>query len=50
MAVLSSRSFSYAWLITEFVTKVPLVEQEMFILSEHMSSPRLLVGFVLLDL
>ena len=50
MAVLSSRYFSYAWLITGFVTKAPLVEQELFILSQHLSSQRLLVGLVLLDL
>jgi Ca2+/Na+ antiporter len=30
--------------------KSTLVEQELLILLEHMSSPRFLVGFVLLDL
>jgi hypothetical protein len=41
-------------LITEFVTRltrrVPLVEQKLLTLPEHLSSPRFLVGFVLLDL
>jgi hypothetical protein len=33
------------------VVRVPLVEQELLTLSEHMSSSRrFLVGFVLLDL
>jgi hypothetical protein len=40
--------------ITGFVTRltrrVPLVEQELHTLPEHMSSPLVLVGFVLLDL
>ena len=38
------RSFPDLWLITGFVTRltwrVPLVEQELFILPEHLSSPR----------
>jgi hypothetical protein len=46
--------FPHARLITGFVTRltrqVPLVEQELPTLPEHMSSPRKLVGFVLLDL
>jgi hypothetical protein len=29
---------------------VPLVEQELLILPEHLSSPSVLVGFVILDL
>jgi len=29
---------------------VPLVEQELITLPEHLRSPRFLVGFVLLDL
>ena len=29
---------------------MPLIEQELLTLSEHMSSPPVLVGFVLLDL
>jgi hypothetical protein len=29
---------------------VPLVEQELLILPEHLSSPPVLVGFVLFDL
>jgi hypothetical protein len=40
--------------ITGFVSRltrqVPLVEQELLTLPEHLSSPRVLVGFVLLDL
>ena len=38
-----SRSFPHSWLITGFVTRltrrVPLVEQELLTLPEHMSSP-----------
>jgi hypothetical protein len=30
--------------------RVPLVEQELSTRPEHLSSPRILVGFVLLDL
>jgi len=30
--------------------RVPLIEQELSTLPEHLSSPRFLVGFVLLDL
>ena len=47
-------SFPHSWLITGFVTRitrrVPLVEQELLTLPEHMSSPPvfILVGFVLL--
>ena len=44
---------SISWPITEFVTiltRVPLVEQEQPTFPEHPSSPRFLVGFVLLDL
>ena len=41
-------------IITKFVTRltqrVPLVEQELVSLPEHLSSPPILVGFVLLDL
>jgi hypothetical protein len=41
----SSNMFSvYAWLITRFVTRlirwVPLVEQKLFTLPEHLSSPQ----------
>jgi len=47
-------SFPHSLLITGFVTRltrrVSLVEQELPTLPEHLSSPRLLVGFVLLDL
>jgi hypothetical protein len=47
-------SFPRSWLITWFVTRltrrVSLVQQELLTLPEHMSSPRFLVEFVLLDL
>jgi len=53
--VSTSQFFPHSGLITGFVTRltrqVTLVEpQELLTLSEHLSSPRLLVGFVLLDL
>ena len=39
----TSRSFPHSWLITDFVTRltrqVPLVEQELLTLPEHLSSP-----------
>ena len=48
----TSRSFPHSWLITGFVTRVtwrvPLVEQELLTLPEHLISPPFLVGFVLL--
>ena len=48
------RSFPYSRLITGFVTRltrrVPLVEQELLTLPEHLSSPPFLVGFLLLNL
>ena len=54
LVVSTSRSFPHLWLITGFVTRVtrrvPLVEQELLTLPEHLSSPLFLVGFVLLDL
>ena len=54
LVVNRSRSFPHSCLITRFVTRltqlVPLVEQELLILPEHLSSPSVLVGFVLLDL
>jgi hypothetical protein len=34
------RSFPYAWLITCFVTRLTLVDNELVTLPEHMSSPR----------
>jgi hypothetical protein len=50
----TSRSFPHSRLITGFVTRltrrVPLVEQELLTLPEHMSSPPVLVGLELLDL
>jgi hypothetical protein len=50
----TSRSFPRSWLVTEFVTRltrrVSLAEQELLTFPEHLSSPRFLVGFVLLDL
>jgi hypothetical protein len=49
IVVNTSRSFPHSRFITEFVTKltrrVPLVEQELLILPEHLSSPPVLVGF-----
>ena len=49
----NSRFFPPSLLITGFVTRLtrrmPLVEQELLTLLEHLSSPRL-VGLVLLDL
>jgi hypothetical protein len=54
LVVAISRFFPHSWLITDFVTRltrrVPLVEEELLTLSKHLSSPALLVGFVLLDL
>jgi hypothetical protein len=48
LVVNTSRSFPHSWLVTVFVTKltwrVPLVDQELPTLPEHLSSPRLLVG------
>jgi hypothetical protein len=42
------RSFPHSWLITGFVTRltrrVPLVEQELFTLPEHLSSPPVFSG------
>ena len=50
----TSRSFPHLWFITGFITRltrrVPLVEQELLTLPEHLRSPQFLVGFVLLDL
>ena len=45
VAVLESFRF-----VTRLKRRVPLVEQELPTLPEHMSSPRLLAGIVLLDL
>jgi hypothetical protein len=46
--------FPYSWLITGFGTRlaqrVPLLEQELLTLMMYLSSPPLLVGFVLLYL
>ena len=50
IVVSTSRSFPHSRLITEFVTRltrrVPLVEQELLMRPEHLSSPPVLVGFV----
>ena len=50
----TSRSFPHSRLITGFVTRlirrVPLVEQELLTLPEHLSSPPFVVGFLLLNL
>jgi len=54
LVVTTSRSFPHSWFITGFTTRftrwVPLVEQELLTLPEHLSSSRFLMGFVLLDL
>ena len=46
LVVSTSRSFPHLWLITGFVTRltwrVPLVEQELSTLPEHLSSPNTL--------
>jgi hypothetical protein len=48
LVVSTSRSFPRSWRITGFVTRltrwVSLVEQELLILPEHLSSPPLLSG------
>jgi hypothetical protein len=45
----TSRSFSHSRLITGFVTRlarrVPLVEQELLTIPEHLSSPPIFSGF-----
>ena len=54
LVVSTSQSFPHSRLVTGFVTRltrrVPLVEQELPALPEHLSSLPDLVGFVLLDL
>jgi hypothetical protein len=54
VAVLGAGPFLIHDLITGFVTRltqqVPLVEQELLTLPEHLSSPPVFSGFVLLDL
>jgi len=49
LVVNTSRSFPHSWLITGFVTRltrrVPLVEQEMLTLPEHLSSLAIFIGF-----
>jgi hypothetical protein len=42
-------SSPHAWLITGFIRRVPLVEQELLTLLELMSSHPISVGFLLLD-
>jgi hypothetical protein len=48
LVVSTSRSFTHSWLITGFVTRltrrVPLVEQELLTLLEHLSSPPVFGG------
>jgi hypothetical protein len=48
LVVNTSRPFPHSWLITGFVTRltwrVPLVEQELLTLPEHMSSPSVFSG------
>jgi len=52
--IITSQSFPHSWLVIRYVTRltrrVPLVEQELLTLPEHLSSHPVLVGFVLLDL
>ena len=52
--VITFRSFPDSWIIIGFVTRVtrrlPLVEQELLTLPEHMSSPPVFYGLVLHDL
>jgi hypothetical protein len=54
MNKISSTFIVHAWPITGFVTRltqrVPLVEQELLTLPEHLNSPPVLAGFLLLDL
>ena len=47
--VLSS-FMTYHRFVTRLVRRIPLVEQELLNLTEHLSSPPVVVGFVLLDL
>jgi hypothetical protein len=52
-AVLLNRlmlSENYIWFVTRLTRLVPLVEQDLQTRLEHPSSPRSLVGLVLLDL
>jgi hypothetical protein len=48
LVVNTSRSFPHSWLITGFVTRltrrVPLVEQELLTLPDHLSSPPVFSG------
>ena len=52
--VITIGSFHHSWHFTRLITWVtrwvPLVEQELLVLPEHLSSPLFLVGFVLLNL
>ena len=48
--VLSPHSWLITGCLTRLIRRVPLVEQELLTLPEHLSSPRFLVGFVLRDL
>ena len=51
--VITIRPFPRSWLITGFIInvirRVPDVDQELITLPEHLSSPQVLVRFVLLD-
>jgi hypothetical protein len=46
----TTTAISHSWRITGFVTGATLMKQELLILPEHASSPRIVVGFVLFDL
>ena len=54
LVVNSSRSFPHSWLINGCVTRLtrrmPRMEQELLTLPEHLSSPPVLVGFLVLNL
>jgi len=54
LVVNTSWSFPHSWLITEFVTRltrqVPLVEQELLTLPEHLSSPPVFSGVCVIHL
>ena len=40
----------HVYLVTRLIRRMPLVEQELLSLPEHLNSPPVLMGFVLLDL
>ena len=40
-------TFIHDWFVTRLTRRVPLVKQELISLPEHLSSPLVLVGFML---